>query len=228
MQQPLRILLADDHILVRKGMAALIAARQDMQVVGEASDGLQAIALARETKPDIVLLDIHMPRCSGLEAIPHILEGAPGTRIVMLTVSEEDRDLFTAIRSGAFGYLLKDMEPQQVFAMLEGVRRGEAPIAGAMAAKMLQEFKRMDPNAAPHTEATDELTEREHEVLRLVAQGATNREIGAVLAITENTAKMHLRNILEKLHFQNRIQATAYAVRQGLADPVDSSDSNTV
>lgn len=218
MNQLLRILLADDHVLFRKGLAGLIAARDDMQVVGEASDGFQAIALARETAPDIVLLDIHMPRCSGLEAIPHILRDAPQARIVMLTVSEEDRDLFAAIKSGAFGYLLKDLEPQTLFAMLQGVSRGEAPIAGVMAAKLMREFRQRDPGAAPAAQSPDELSPRESEVLKLVANGATNREIAAALDITENTAKMHLRNILEKLHLQNRIQATAYAIRQGLAE----------
>jgi two-component system nitrate/nitrite response regulator NarL len=223
MAQPLRILLADDHVLFRKGMIALLAARPDMQVVGEASDGLEAIALARATTPDIVLLDIHMPRCSGLEAIPHILRESPSTRIVMLTVSEEDRDLFTAIRNGAFGYLLKDMEPQQLFDLLEGVRRGEAPIAGVMATKILSEFRQITPSSAPSTESLAPLTTREAEVLRLVANGATNREVADALSITENTVKVHLRNILEKLHLQNRIQASAYAIRKGLADPPDSA-----
>lgn len=220
--QPLRILLADDHVLFRKGISALIASRRDMQIVGEASDGLQAVALARETKPDVVLLDIHMPRCNGLEAIPQILNDTPETRIVMLTVSEEDRDLFASIRGGAFGYLLKDLEPQQLFNLLEGVRRGEAPIAGSMATRILREFKQMNPAPVPPAAAADPLTEREEQVLRLVANGATNREIAAALSITENTVKMHLRNILDKLHLQNRIQATAYAVRQGLADTFQS------
>ena len=226
MQLPLRILLADDHVLVRKGMAALIGARPDMEVVGEASDGLQAIALARETQPDIVLLDIHMPRCTGLDAIPHILRDAPATRIVMLTVSEEDRDLFTAIRRGAFGYLLKDMEPQQVFEKLEAVRRGEAPIAGVMATKILREFKRVDPNLIPAPESPDELTAREIQVLQLVANGATNREIATQLSLTENTVKVHLRNILDKLHLENRNQATAYAFRNGLLSPPDPPENS--
>ena len=219
MAQPLRILLADDHVLFRKGMAALIAARDDMEIIGEASDGLQAIALARDAKPDIVLLDIHMPRCTGLQAISHILRDAPNARVVMLTVSEEDRDLFAAIKSGAFGYLLKDLEPEQLFELLDGVRRGEAPIAGVMATKILREFRQSGPTPAPSPTLPDQLTAREAEVLKLVANGATNREIAAALSVTENTVKMHLRNILDKLHLQNRIQATAYAVREGLVDP---------
>ncbi len=216
MTQPLRILLADDHVLFRKGIASLISTRDDMQVVGEARDGLEAITRAQESKPDIVLLDIHMPQRSGLEAIPHILRDCPNTRIVMLTVSDDDQDLFTAIKSGAYGYLLKDIEPDKLFEMLDGVRRGEAPIAGVMATKMLNEFRQHEKTENSTTETLDGLTTREAEVLKLVASGASNREIATTLTITENTVKMHMRNILEKLHLQNRIQATAFAVRQGL------------
>ena len=223
MTEPLRILLADDHVLLRKGMRSLIAARNDMLVVGEASDGFQAIELARTTAPDIVLLDINMPRCTGLEALPQILRDAPQARVVMLTVSDDEQDLFTAIKRGAFGYLLKSMEPQQLFELLEGVRRGEAPIAGAMATKMLNEFRLIAPSPTPAPDALDALTAREEQVLRLVANGATNREVADALSITENTVKVHLRNILEKLHLQNRVQASAYAIRQGLADSPDSA-----
>ena len=222
MTEPLRILLADDHVLFRKGIASLIAHRPDMQVVGEARDGLEAIEQARATMPDIVLMDIHMPRCSGLEAIPQILRDCPNTKIVMLTVSDDDQDLFTAIKYGAFGYLLKDIEPSNLFALLDGVRRGEAPIAGVMASKILHEFRQAEKNAPSTVETPDELTARETEVLRLVANGSTNREIATTLSITENTVKMHLRNILDKLHLQNRTQATAYAVRNRL---IDSSTS---
>jgi DNA-binding NarL/FixJ family response regulator len=223
MTEPLRILLADDHVLLRKGMRSLIAARNDMLVVGEASDGFQAIELARTTAPDIVLLDISMPRCTGLEALPQILRDAPQARIVMLTVSDDEQDLFTAIKRGAFGYLLKSMEPQQLFDLLEGVRRGEAPIAGAMATKMLNEFRLVAPSPTPVLEALDALTAREAEVLKRVANGMTNREVADALSITENTVKVHLRNILEKLHLHNRIQASAYAIRKGLADSPDSA-----
>lgn len=222
---PLRILLADDHVLFRKGIASLIAPRQDMQVVGEARDGLEAIDQARATTPDIALMDIHMPNCSGLEAIPHILRDCPNTRIVMLTVSDDDQDLFTAIKLGAFGYLLKDIEPSQLFVLLDGVRRGEAPIAGVLASKILQEFRQAGKNQQTKSLVPDELTAREAEVLRLVASGATNRDIAVRLSITENTVKMHLRNILDKLHVQNRIQATAYAVRQGWINSPNSNQS---
>jgi DNA-binding NarL/FixJ family response regulator len=141
--------------------------------------------------------------------------------IIMLTVSDDDRDLFAAIKNGAEGYLLKNLEPYQLFEMLEGVRRGEAPISGAVAAKILQEFRQPTQNAAQDPKVRDELTPREIDVLKRVVEGATNKEIAEALTITENTVKIHLRNILEKLHLQNRIQAAVYAVREGLVD--DSS-----
>ena len=218
--EPLRILLVDDHVLFRKGVAALLAARQEMDVVvvGEASDGLEAIAQARETVPDVILMDIHMPECDGLEAVRVIKREMPHVCIIMLTVSDDDRDLFAAIKNGAEGYLLKNLEPYQLFDMLEGVRRGEAPISGTLAAKILQEFRQPDQSLAPKPEAREALTPREIEVLERVVEGATNKEIAEVLVITENTVKIHLHNILEKLHLQNRIQAAVYAVREGLVD----------
>jgi DNA-binding NarL/FixJ family response regulator len=142
----------------------------------------------------------------------------PHVKIIMLTVSDDDRDLFAAIKNGAEGYLLKNLEPRQFFDMLEGVRRGEVPISGVMAAKILQEFRQPDPSLAQPSVARDELTPREIEVLDLVVEGASNKEIAQALSITENTVKIHLRNILEKLHLRNRIQAAVYAVRQGLVD----------
>lgn len=216
--EPLRILLVDDHVLFRKGIAALLAARQDMDVVGEAGDGLEAIAQARETVPDVILMDIHMPECEGLEALKIIKREMPHVHVIMLTVSDDDSDLFAAIKNGAEGYLLKNLEPYQLFDMLEGVRRGEAPVSGAMAAKILQEFRQPNQSPARKPEVRDELTPREIEILERVVEGATNKGIAEVLVITENTVKIHLRNILEKLHLQNRIQAAVYAVREGLVD----------
>lgn len=214
----LRILLVDDHVLFRKGVAALLASHQDMQVVGEAGDGLEAIALARDTLPDVILMDIGMPKCDGLEATRRIKREMPCAKIVMLTVSDDDQHLFEAIKSGAQGYLLKNLEPYQLYDMLESIWRGEAPLSGAMAAKILEEFTRPDLRSAQESEVRNELTSREIDVLELVAEGKTNKEIASTLVIAENTVKIHLRNILEKLHLQNRIQAAVYAVRQGLVD----------
>ncbi len=213
--EPLRILLVDDHVLFRKGLAALLEARRGMAVVGEAGAGEEAITLARQTMPDIILMDIQMPGLSGLEATRRIKAEMPHVRIVILTVSDEDASLFEAIKNGADGYLLKDLEPRQLYEMLEGLRRGEAPISGALAARILKEFRAQEAQPAP-PEATEELTEREKEVLQWVAKGASNREIAEVLCVSENTVKIHVRNILEKLHLRNRIQAAVYAAREGL------------
>ncbi|MBC7223431.1 MAG: response regulator transcription factor [Anaerolineae bacterium] len=212
----MRILLVDDHLLFRKGLAALLEAHRGMTVVGEAGTGEEAVTLARQTMPDVILMDIQMPGLSGLEATRRIKAEMPHARIVILTVSDDDKDLFAAIKNGADGYLLKDLEPRQLYEMLEGLRHGQAPISGALAARILKEFRTQEARAVP-PEASEELTEREKEVLQWVAKGASNREIAEGLSISENTVKIHLRNILEKLHLRNRIQAAVYAVREGLA-----------
>ena len=221
----LRILLVDDHILFRKGVAAVVTSRPDLEVVGEASDGLQAIERARETVPDIILMDINMPKCNGLEAVKAIKQEMPHVHIIMLTVSENDLDLFTAIRNGAEGYLFKNLEPAQLFEMLDRIRCGEAAVSGSTAAKILSEFRQptVDPNQP--AELKSDLTPREIQLLELIVQGQTNREIAASLSIAEDTVKIHLRNILEKLHLRNRIQAAVYAVRQGLVHEPPGRDN---
>ncbi len=215
----LRVLLVDDHSLFRKGVAALLANWRDIEVVGEAADGLEGIEQARQLVPDVILMDIGMPRCNGLEAVRVIKQEMPHVHIIMLTVSDDDRNLFAAIKNGADGYLLKTLEPQELYEMLAKVRRGEAPISGVVASKILHEFRSLKQGGT-HAVPAEELTPREIEILEQVVQGATNSEIAATLCITENTVKIHLRNSLEKLHLQNRIQAAVYAVRQGLvSDP---------
>jgi two-component system nitrate/nitrite response regulator NarL len=220
MEDRLRILLVDDHVLFRRGVQALLVQRPGVEVVGEASNGLEAVTRARETMPDVILMDIHMPLCDGLEAVGLIKREMPHVQIIMLTVSDDDRDLFAAIKNGASGYLLKNLEPQHLFEQLDGVRRGEAAINGMMAARILQEFREPALPATPESEPVEMLTPREIDVLQQVVQGASNRQIAQDLCITENTVKIHLRNILEKLHLQNRIQAAVYAVRTGLVDEV--------
>ena len=212
---PIRVLLVDDHALFRKGVASMLASERGFEVVGEASDGLEGLDRARELMPDVILMDIFMPKANGLEATRRIKEALPYVKIVMLTVSEEDQNLFEAIKSGAQGYLLKKIEPQELFAMLKGVVQGEAPVSRAMAAKILAEFTRQTRQTAASSPGAN-LTMREKEVLELLTEGKSNKEIAVALAIAENTVKNHLKNILEKLHLENRVQAATFALRQGL------------
>jgi len=213
---PIRILLVDDHALFRKGIASLLASERDFAVVGEAANGRQAVERARELSPDIVLMDVSMPEMGGLEATRQLQQLLPGVRIVMLTFSEEDQDLFEAIKSGARGYLLKKIEPRALFDTLRGVMRDEAPISRGMATRILGEFSRLLQAREAAPEGV-QLTAREKDVLRLIAEGKSNKEIAAGLSLAENTVKNHLKNILEKLHLENRVQAAAFAIRQGLA-----------
>lgn len=220
----LRILLVDDHILFRKGIASLIASRPDMKVVGEAGDGIEAVSLAKETRPDVVLLDVNMPRRDGLETVKVLKQEIPSADIVMLTISDDDYHLFEAVKGGAKGYLLKNLEPPQLYDMLDKVRQGEAPISGVMAAKILREFGQPAESEAKPPEQGNELTPREIQVLEQVVKGASNKDIADSLHIAENTVKIHLRNILEKLHVQNRIQAAVHAVRKGLVEADEAVD----
>lgn len=210
-----RILLADDHPLFREGVAALLIAR-GFQVVGEAGDGLEALELARKMQPDLILMDIHMPRLDGLAATRLISAELHDTRIVMLTISDEDGDLFEAIKSGARGYLLKNTDTQAFFELLNAAAAGEAPISRKLAGKLLDEFARQARTPRAGTAAVEALSEREIEILRLVSEGLTNRAIAARLNLSENTVKYHLKNVLQKLHLRNRSQAVAYAMQTGL------------
>ena len=216
--KPLRILLVDDQTLFRKAIASLFSTREDIEVVGEASDGLEAIAAARETLPDIILMDLNMPNCSGLEAVKQIKQELPEIKVIMLTISDDDQDVFTAIKNGAEGYLLKNMEPRELFEMLEKTRNGELAIKGVLARKILQEFRQLEGKTEKPPETSEALTPREIRVLQLIATGASNLEIAQSLYISENTVKLHLRNILAKLQLNNRIQAAVYAVKKGLVD----------
>ncbi len=207
-----RVLIVDDHALWRHGVAALLGSREDIELVGEAADGGEAIEKVREVMPDVVLMDIKMPRVDGLAAARRLKEEMPYLRIIMLTVSETDEDLFEAIKVGAQGYLLKNVDPDQLITAIHQAQRGEVPIAPTMAAKILREL------AAPAVPSIQALSAREREVLELLARGLSNKEIAFELKIAENTVKNHLRNILEKLHLQNRVQAALYAVRTGIGE----------
>lgn len=215
----MRIALADDHVLFRDGVSSLLTA-WGHEVVGHASDGAEAVALVDRLHPDLVLMDVRMPGMSGLEATRRIALRDPAVSIVMLTVSEDEDDLFEAIKSGARGYLLKNLEARQLRSMLDAVGRGEAAISPATAARIIGELARPPAPSGP-----DRLTDREIEVLRLVTEGLRNKEIAARLGISENTAKFHLRNILEKLHAESRTELAARAVREGLVDTGKPSES---
>jgi DNA-binding NarL/FixJ family response regulator len=215
----MRILLADDHALFRKGLAGLLAAEPDFEVVGEAGTGKRVVELARDLMPDLVLMDIFMPEWNGLEATRRLKEELPYVRVVILTISEKEETLFEAVKAGAQGYLLKGIEPPELFDMLRGLGRGEAALSRSMAAKILKEFSRREPQARPEDSPLTRLTAREREVLTHITLGLSNKQVAARLGISENTVRNHLRNILEKLHLQNRVQAAAFALRHNLGVP---------
>jgi two-component system, NarL family, nitrate/nitrite response regulator NarL len=223
----LRVLLVDDQALFRKALAGLVNGQLDMTVVGEADSGLAALDQVRSLDPDIVVMDVNMPGSNGVEGVRAIRSAGYATRIVMLTISEDDEDLFDAIRAGADGYLLKNIRPEILFDDLRGVMRGEAPIAPGIAHKLLDALREGPPRThapvLPH-EGEIALTRREAEILQLVAAGLSNKEIAAQLVITEGTVKNHVHNALEKLHLSNRTQAAAYTVAQGLGVPPRPSE----
>ncbi len=218
----MRILLVDDHGLFLDGLNNLLQAGS-YTVVGAARDGLQALQLARSLRPDVILMDIRMPRCDGLCATRQIHAELPDIKIVILTTSAHDADLFEAIKSGASGYLLKNLEAAQLFDCLAGLERGEAPLSRELSASLLAEFAHqaveLDEHATttrPEEPPTTDLTPRQREILELVASGLTYKEVGAALHLSENTIKYHMGEILARLHLKSREQAVTYALRTGL------------
>lgn len=215
----IKVLVVDDHTLFRRGIAAVLDSEVSLKVVGEALDGLEAIEKAREIAPDVILMDLNMPRCTGLEAIQALQIEMPQVNVLVLTVSEKEADLFAAMKFGAKGYILKNTEPDELVHAILHIAQGGVIVSPLMAAKLLTEFKDLSGGVKRESVPDDEdavLSPREGEVLQLVAQGASNKEIGESLFISENTVKTHLRNIMEKLHLANRSQAAAYAVNRGL------------
>jgi DNA-binding NarL/FixJ family response regulator len=216
--EPVRVLVVDDQELFRRGLTMLLASEPGIEVVGEAGDGVEGTTLAESVAPDVVLLDVRMPRRSGIEACLAIKQSVPSAKIIMLTVSDEEADLYEAVKSGASGYLLKDSSIEEVAQAVRVVSEGQSLISPSMAVKLIDEFKQISRPEKGAVGGGLRLTDRELEVLRLVATGMNNREIAKQLVISENTVKNHVRNILEKLQLHSRMEAVMYAVKEKLPD----------
>ncbi len=219
----IRVLIVDDHSLYRRGLQTVLDTEDGIEVVGEAADGIEAVDQAEETLPDVIVMDVSMPKRGGIDACRVIKQRVPSARILMLTSSEDEANLFEAVRAGANGYLLKDVPPEEVAAGIRGLFQGQSLLSPLMATKLLSEFAQISqrdtlPAPTPGLELP-RLTERELGILRLVARGRLNREIAAELYISENTVRNHIRNILDKLQMHSRMEAAMYAVRQRLIDP---------
>ena len=217
---PIRVLIVDDHALFRRGLEMVLEEQGDIEVVGEGSDGNEAVEKAGDLLPDVVLMDIRMPRRGGIEACTAIKNAVPSAKIVMLTISDEEEDLFEAIKAGAAGYLLKEISIDEVPQAVRAVQGGQSLISPSMASKLITEFAALAKRSAERQQQVPapKLTDREMEVLRLVAKGLGNREIAKELFISENTVKNHVRNILEKLQLHSRMEAVVYAVREKLLE----------
>jgi len=216
----IRVLIADDHEVFRHGLEQALAGEPDIDIVGIATDGLGAAEQAVALTPDVVLMDVRMPVLTGVEATTRIRSERPDVKVMILSGSDDEQDLFAAVRAGASGYLLKEVSIEDLADAVRAVHRGEGLVAPSMVAKLLQEFTAVSRRVAEEEHGgVPKLTEREREVLRLVARGMSNKEIAAELVIAENTVKNHVRNILEKLHLRSRTEAAMYAVREKLVDP---------
>ncbi|MHB1533241.1 MAG: response regulator [Acidimicrobiales bacterium] len=219
------VLIADDQALFRRGLYVVLGSEDDIEVVAEAENGVEAVAYAEEHAPDVVLMDVRMPGMNGIEAARRIRASLPTTRILMLTVSDEEDDLYEAIKAGANGYLLKEISVEEVAEAIRAVVQGQSLISPSMASKLLSEFTALAKRASERERfPAPMLTARELEVLKLVARGMSNKETGEELFISENTVKNHVRNILEKLQLHSRMEAVMYAVRQGVLDPHHTGD----
>ena len=217
--ESITVVIADDHALFRRGLTMVLESEVDIVVVGEANDGHEVVALAEKHMPDLVLMDVRMPGRGGIDAAQAIKDAVPHTKILMLTISDEEEDLYDAIKAGASGYLLKEISIEEVADSIRQVHAGQSLISPSMASKLLTEFAAMARKDEEKQQMpTPRLTDREMEVLTLVAQGLNNRDIAKELFISENTVKNHVRNILEKLHLHSRMEAVVYAVREKLLE----------
>jgi len=210
---PIRILVVDDHTLFRRGLIALLATQPQMVVVGEVADAGEAQRLALQLKPDVILLDNHLPGVKGVDALPALREAAPAARILMLTVSEEAQDLATALQRGASGYLLKTVDSHVLAESIVRAHRGESPISPEMAGKLASAYQSLSQRAAAPPDPMDSLSPRERQILTEIARGASNKEIARIFSIAEATVKIHVQHILRKLNLGSRVQAAVHAAR---------------
>jgi two-component system nitrate/nitrite response regulator NarL len=216
---PIRVLLVDDHTLFRTGIKLLLQRQKGFEVVGEAGDGLDGVKRAKSLKPDVVLLDLHMPGVTGREAVSLIIEESPQTRVVMLTVSEDAEDLVECLRAGAVGYLLKNIETDYLVNAIQSAARGESVMSPQMTGKLVSELRAQPKAAFAADSAPEILTPREREIIILLAKGGSNKELARTLNVAESTVKIHVQSILKKLKLSSRVQAAVYAVEHGLANP---------
>jgi len=214
MAETIRVLITDDHLVVRKGLAALLATKKDIEVIGEATNGKEAIERVKELSPDVILMDLVMPEMDGVQAIKQIVAEIPDTKILVMTSFATDDMVFPAIKSGALGYLLKDSTPEELVGAIRQVYRGEPSLHPKIARKVLMEIS----NPTVNTPSEDPLTERELGVLKSIAKGMSNQEIALALSISETTVRTHVSRILSKLHLASRTQAALYALKEGLAN----------
>ncbi|MEC3764242.1 MULTISPECIES: response regulator [Cupriavidus] len=212
----IRILLIDDHTLFRSGIRALLQRQADFEIVDEAADGVEGIKRAKQHRPDVILLDLNMPGLSGLEALQLLVEDLPQTAVIVLTVSEEAEELAAALRGGARGYLIKNIETEALIAAIRRAAAGEPVISDSMTAKLVAQFRAPAPVAAPRQEEAPRLTAREREIVQGLARGESNKEIARDLGVAESTVKIHVQNILKKLNLASRVQVAVYAVEHGL------------
>lgn len=219
----IRVLIVDDHTLFRSGVKLLLERQEGFEVVGEAGDGLEGVKAAKKLKPDVVLLDLHMPGTSGLKTIPLLLEELPQTQIIMLTVSEDAEDLLDALRAGARGYLLKNIETDFLLDSIRRAAAGESVMSAQMAAKLADAIRKPQGAGSASVSGAVEFSPREREVIVCLARGASNKEIARALDMAESTVKIHVQGILRKLNLSSRVQAAIYAVEHGLADAVSKS-----
>ena len=213
----IRILIVDDHTLMRRGLIALVGAEPSFEVVGDAADAHEGIKKAAQLQPDIVLLDLHMPGITGVQAIPNLREASPKSRVLMLTVSEDADDLVSALRAGADGYLLKNIESEVLITSIRRALQGEAVISERMTGKLVSELRNNEVSSRPAPTSAAALSPREHEIVLLIAKGASNKEIARELSVAESTVKIHVQHILRKLELTSRVQVAVYASEKGLA-----------